>query len=252
MRSILILSCLLFFFACRHKENKSVSTNTTSNLSITPSSILDTPQKESPIPPGVFIDSSSSYDNIGQATIDIKLPGSDDPLLKGGLKKLASYITSRRKSFLARLYQRQAEDTALKEAIGSEFTVWPYEIYKDQQLFSCLLVIETYYAGSFHPVMEYYSFNYDLREEKEIHFADYFSLPSKSDSTALLNLINRSFGDTLNIKAPKCYAFDFDLNDAAIIFNFDDYEVAGYGAGMQRAPFCKEDLLPFIKPVYRK
>jgi hypothetical protein len=203
------------------------------------------------IPLNVYLDSISTFYKSNSLTIDIVLPKSKDKGLFSADKLLNSLIIEKKNNFIESVNEMLKEEPILKTAIGSEFIVYPVELYKNENVLSYLLYISVYRAGAPHPKSDFFTFNYDIKSKKQIRFSDYFTFKSKTEKDSLLHLINSTFENEY-IKADKFYDFDFNFNEKTISFNFDDYEIASYAEGMQRASIDKNKLYKYIKPIVRQ
>ncbi len=213
---------------------------------------LPSPKSEFELPEGVYLDSLISYDSSRALSIEIILPKSKENQLASENKILTKVINNDKSKFIKELDELLKEDKSLRQsATGSEFSVNPEQLYKDQSVLSYLLTKEVYWAGAVHPKTDYYTFNYDIKKQREITFSDFFSFNTKADSTNLLNLINNALGNNQYVMTKKFYAFDFSFDNQSVSFNFDEYEVASYADGLQRAKIDRKELSKYINSEYR-
>ncbi|MDR6560447.1 MULTISPECIES: DUF3298 domain-containing protein [unclassified Arcicella] len=262
MKHILLLWVILLLNACRQQSDQISTSKNKHILSIdsiykSDSSLITELNQTSTNEPkfiitrDIILDTTFIYDKLHLLTIEIILPKTKGKQLFSADKLLNTIITDKKNQFVISVDKMLKDEPLLKTAIGSEFIVSPVELYKDKHVLSYLLYIEVYRAGAPHPKSDYFSFNYDIKRKKQIKFYDYFIFQSKNESDSLLKLINSTFKDEY-IKADEFYDFDFNFNEKTINFNFDDYEIASYAYGMQRATIDKTKLFKYIKAEFRQ
>ncbi len=199
-------------------------------------------------PTGFFFERSISSDTSKFLTIETVLPRTKMEGLQAAQKELVSIIEKEKLKFIKSI----DPDPRMKQAAsGNNFTCYPIELYKNDKIISFLFEISYSHTGAAHPMSQYYTFNYDIQKKTQLSFVDYFNLKNDQDKEALVQLINSSFEDG-NIRVKKFYDFDFNIEEEAVIFNFDNYEIASYAYGLLRAKFNKNQIHRFINPTYLK
>lgn len=128
----------------------------------------------------------------------------------------------------------------------SSFMASPSSIYSDRKIVSYSFTVFNYMAGAAHPMTYYYSFNFDKKKKTKIGFNDCFRLTSKTDTTALLDIINKAI-NRKGVSLDSIYELDFNFIKDTISFNFDCYEVACYAEGIIQGKVAVKDLKPFLK-----
>jgi hypothetical protein len=248
----LLITVFILFGCGRHQPPKSLNSvkSTSDSVAIRESQISadnDMDKARVKVPPGISLDSLTLLDSSRYLRIEIVLPKSKDQKLRSAEKLLGKIISKEKESFTNSLDRMMADDPELRlSTLGSEFLVYPVELYKDENLLSYLFAIEVYHVGAPHPKLEYYTFNYDISKQKQIKFSDYFVFTSSIDEDALIQSIKRSFNNHY-LFPEKIYDFDFNFNTDSPTFNFDNYEIAGYSDGAPRASFNKSELSKYIR-----
>lgn len=128
----------------------------------------------------------------------------------------------------------------------SGFYINPVSVYKDEKIVSYCFEISSDHAGAAHPFTEYYSFNYDLKRNKQFTFSDYFNVRSSQDTQIFIRIINEAINRPY-IEVGKIDGLDFNIEKDSIAFNFDDYEIASYAEGIIKAKVVRETLRQFVK-----
>jgi hypothetical protein len=245
MRKINLLITFLFLASCSNNNHRS--------LHLDGRPLVDTSKVTRPIklnfklPDNYKLDSLKYYDKTKNAIIIIALP------LSGVLKldtEIKSQIMNQRDSLLNDIdgFIKQDSDF-VNSALTSEFTAIPISIFEDSKIISYSFVVYSYFSGGAHPVMMFYSYNYDIQNQKHLNFDDYFILQSKSDTTYFTDLITKAINKE-GIVMTRIKDQDFNIEKDTISFNFGDYEIGGYADGMMQARIKKSILNDKVNNSY--
>jgi hypothetical protein len=208
--------------------------------------LLNSPISSVILPTGIRLDTITYTDSITNTEVYSLIPVSGIPLLDAAVK---SAIEDERKNFLAYVQGEFKRDTTLY-GYGGEFTSDVLSAYKNDKIISYLFSINYYHAGAAHPIANYYSYNFYIPNNKRVTFRDYFSAPTKSDTTLLTKLITKSI-DREGISLAHLYEMDFAVTGDSILFAFDDYELASYSEGVIEASVSRKELNNNIREAYR-
>lgn len=205
------------------------------------------------VPQGFKLVHIKRFDKKRNAQIDVTFPRS--VVSTEYDKKITLYFRRRINRFLRSLDSAIRDNAWILNGVQSEFYVEPVSIYKNRKLISYCFIVDTDRSGWFHSITEYYSFNYDLLQKKQINFFNFFDVKSRQDSAFFVNKINAVIKNNKEYNGidgvEKMYDIDFNLEKDSINFNFDDYEIAGYAAGIIKLKVDKKNLLQKIKKEYR-
>jgi hypothetical protein len=237
MRKINLLITFLFLVSCSNSNHRS--------LPLESRPLVDTSELTRPIklnfklPDNCKLDSLKYYDKKRNAIIIIALP------LSGVLKvdtEINSQIMNQRDSLLSDIdgFIKQDSDF-VNSALTSEFTAIPISVFEDSKIISYSFVVYSYFSGGAHPVMMFYSYNYDILNQKHLNFDDFFILKSKSDTTYFTDLITKAI-DKEGIVMTRIKNQDFNIEKDTISFNFGDYEIGGYADGIMQGRIKKSIL----------
>lgn len=126
---------------------------------------------------------------------------------------------------------------------------------------SVVFTVDTYTGGA-HPNMNFVTFTFNLKTQKEMQFPDVFVLNNKSTlsmlSTKAVAELKKQMGDDADEKmietgaAPKIDNFqNFSLDSSNVTFYFDPYAVAPYAAGPQKVTFALQDLSAILTDLFK-
>ena len=246
MRQWIII--LIFLFGCEKSRNVDQQTiQPTNKESTSGAQRLTSDSVSIYLPPDIFLERINSYDSSRFLTIELVLPKTDTKQLQHAFGLLTSIIEKEKNNFIDTI---EPDERMSEAASGNHFGVYPNELYKDDKILSFLFVISYYNAGAAHPFSMYYTFNYNIQDQRQIRFEDFFTFKSNRDKEDLIKLINLGFEDE-SIKVDKFYDFDFNINASTVTFNFDNYEVASYAFGLQRATINRNQIENYINSIYR-
>lgn len=167
-------------------------------------------------------------------------------------KRVRADVEKQKDDFLKEIYKMMEKKEYMKTfPAPSSFYAEPASVYSDEKLVSYLFHISYYHAGYAHPMNLQYSYNYNKKTEERIWLNDYFSLTTATDSSFLIESIAISVHqEPYFIK--KLYEVDFNVEKDSISFNFDNYEIAPYSAGLIRGKVSKFNLKMLINDSYSK
>ena len=201
------------------------------------------------VPEEVYLDTVLVEDTTLALTCSVILPIQKDVKWQNANVLLRKQIEKGVKEFIASVRKLLIKYPDNKfSAVSSIYEVTPEQIYVDSMLISYCLEIMYQHAGAVHPMMKYYSFNYDKKKNRQIIFADYFDVKTKQDSLWLIGGISERVLSAEYLD--KVYDYDFNVTDSTVSFNFDDYEIASYANGVARATFEKDSVRRYIRPYY--
>ncbi|MGN6163201.1 MAG: RsiV family protein [Flavisolibacter sp.] len=195
------------------------------------------------MPKGFTLDSTITFDSARNAEIQIIIPKSQGETLFD--KQVSAYIKQRVKSYRLSLDTLIQNEPSMLQAVQSSFYVAPVSVFKDDKMVSYCFIISSDHAGAAHPFTEYYSFNYNLKRNKQFAFSDYFNVHSKQATQSFISIVNKAI-DRPNIGVDKLDDIDFNIEKDSIAFNFDDYEVGSYADGIIKAKVAKQALKQFM------
>lgn len=155
-------------------------------------------------------------------------------------------------------YAREAED--FSPEIKSELEIKFRVVYLTASVASIQMSEYTYIEGAAHPLGNYWPFNYNFKDNKEIGLGDLF----KSGSNYLVKLsqlsqesLKNELGESYDPSAvefgtaPKSENFSvFVFNRDKLVIIFNPYAVAGYAAGSQTVEFSYEKLGEIISDEF--
>jgi hypothetical protein len=240
---------LTFLVACGENKNTYHETTlTTDKNNRTEIQRLTSDSVSIYLPQDFYLERLNFYDSSRFLTIDIVQPKTDLKQLQSALELLSKIINKEKTKFIDTF---KPDERMREAASGNHFSVYPEELYKDDKIISVLIQISYYYAGAAHPFSMDYSFNYNIHDQRQISFEDFFTFKSNKDKEDLIQLINSKFEDE-SIRVDKFYDFDFNINAKMVTFNFDNYEVASYAFGLQRATINKDQIENYVNSVYRQ
>jgi hypothetical protein len=210
------------------------------------------------IPSDVYLEEKSFEDTSLALHINIVLPKRKGDEWVEANKLFEEILEAEKKEFIKQTKEIIAENPESKySAMCNWFEASPLELFCDSNFMSFCLQFSYQHSGGVHPCGHLYTFNYDLKKQKQITFADYFTLKqSEEDTAAFISLIwngsriedaQHNLEGLQNVVRP----FDFNVTTDTITFNFDDYEIASYAFGMVRSTISKEQLNSYINVAYR-
>jgi hypothetical protein len=245
MRKINLLITFLFLISCSNNSHR--------GLPVDSRPVVDTSKVTRPIrlnfklPDNFKLDSLKYYDKKRNTIVIIAVPLSGVLKLDADIK---SQIMNQRDSLLSDIdgFIKQDSDF-VNSAITSEFTAIPISVFEDSKILSYSFLVYSYFSGGAHPVMMFYSYNYDILHQKHLNFDDYFILQSKSDTIYFTDLITKAI-DKEGIVLNRIKNQDFNIEKDTISFNFGDYEIGGYADGMMQARIKKSILNDKVNNSY--
>ena len=199
------------------------------------------------LPEGFRLDTIQKIDSTKNVSIFIFLPVSGIDQID---KVVFDDIQKQKDDFIESLDEMIKEDERILGTVNSDFQAEPISVFKDDKVTSYLFIVSYYQAGAAHPMTMYYSLNFDNKTLKRISFSDYFLVESKNDTTQLTDLITRSIGED-GIFVTTLSDIDFNIEQDTISFNFDDYEIASYAAGIIQGRVHRNQLDNKIRTMYR-
>jgi len=245
MRKLNLLVTFLFLVSCFNNNHRSLPLG--SRPLVDTSKVIKSIKLNFTLPDKFKLDSLKYYDKKRNAIIIIAIPLSGDLKLDTEIK---SQILNQRDSLLIDIDRFIKRDSDfVNSALTSEFTAIPISVFFDNKIISYSFVIYSYFSGGAHPVMIFYSYNYDILKQKHLNFDDYFILNSKSDTTYFTDLITKAI-DKEGIVMTRIKNQDFNIEKDTISFNFGDYEIGGYADGIMQGRIKKSILNDKINKSY--
>ena len=176
------------------------------------------------VPADVYLDTVLFEDTALSLTCSVLLPLHKNERWQQADLLLKQQIEKGKQEFISSVRERLKKYPDSKyNVLGNVYTVEPEQIYVDSMIISYCLEIMYQHAGAVHPMMMYYSFNYDKQKKRQIGFTDYFDIKTKQDSLWLIGGIGRRVLSAEYLD--KVYDYDFNVTDTTVSFNFDDYEI---------------------------
>lgn len=139
------------------------------------------------LPNGFYHDSISLTDSAtgfyGNAWIIV----SDEPGFEGystSLKKFLKQYLAHNRSFI--------DETGIKNNpfYSYDVEVGPHQLYINEYVISMCFMVDAYATGGAHHNYEFLTFNYDLKNNRQIRFSEVFPMKTKKDTLALVNHLN--------------------------------------------------------------
>lgn len=194
------------------------------------------------IPEGYALDTLVFSDSGFKFSGQIVLPVSNETRLNELVRK---DILRQLDTFLAYVDPNSVEGWG-----DNNFSVSMSSIAKSGNLISYCFMIDYYYSGSAHGMLQYYSYNYDVVKQKRIEFNEFFDVRSANDTSLMIREIKDHLTDTL-VSFDKLYSLDFHLQRKRVVFDFDDYEIGCYAQGVMQSPIRRNSLTAIIRTEYR-
>lgn len=197
-------------------------------------------------PEGFSLDTIYYYDSLENIVVHILTPVSGITQLDSSVKR---QIRNQLDTFLTYL-RILLKDEVTHRLMPGSFECSVDEIYQDTSVISYLFRIYYYNGIGVHGMNEYYSYNFDKNTNSKIEFQDYFRIQTHSDTVFLLEKIRTSVGASCLWLDSLC-AYDFNLQDSIITFDFDNYEISSYSSGLLQGPLTRNEIAHLIADKYR-
>jgi len=123
------------------------------------------------------------------------------------------------------------------------YELGPFELFKNNKILSLCCIIDTYTEGGNHHNYSWYTFNYNLKENKVIQFSDLFVLQSKKDSVEFIRLISLNQNEETNYMDIESSfdSVDFSFVKKGLCFNPE----LSWAVSMQRCFVLPDSLKRF-------
>lgn len=185
--ALALLICL--FYSCSFLQNKRIKALKSDfvNQNLTFSTAYNFPELK--IPKDFYFDSISIYDSVSRAEYDSYFIQSSVPNMKEFNQIIAKAVNERIK------FEQLYVDSYVGDAPGYPIFTYimrPIEFYSDDDKISITHVIDTYSEGGNHDNYSWFTLNYDLKNDKLIHFKDVFDLPASKDSADFVEFVVRN------------------------------------------------------------
>jgi hypothetical protein len=244
MRQFLIISFILTVMVCSCTQRIGEKNSTKMHTALLSKAANIHDQDEIRIAPGLTIDTIAIFDSSKNTQIFIQCPLSTsgntsfNQLIKIDLQKQLD-------SFLNEL--------EIKRPVSgrNEFTINLVSCYLDSNFMSCCFTVSGYQYAAVHPFTIYYSFNYNLEEDRRVFFADYFQLRGETDRAAFRAILNSAIGRPVNFGISYLENVCFVPENDTIVFYFDDFYEKNDAAQITKATVPKKNLVPYISRHFR-
>ena len=184
--ALTLLICL--FYSCSFLHNKRIKPLNSDfvNQNLTFSTAYNFPELK--IPKNFYFDSISIYDSVSRAEYDSYFIQSSAPNMKEFNQTIAKAVNERIKF----------EQLYVDPYVGNDpgypiftYIMRPIEFYSNDDKNSITHVIDTYSEGGNRDNYSWFTLNYDLKNDKLIHFKDVFDLPDRQDSSDFVEFVVR-------------------------------------------------------------
>ena len=199
------------------------------------------------LPQWFKLDTIQQIDSTRNLAIFYSLPNSKYKEID---KMVKTDIESQLFDFVKSLDHEILADKSILNTINSDFQAEPVSIFVDDKIISYLYIVSYYHGGAVHPMTMYYSLNFNKTTKKRLKDSDFWNIKTKADSTFVTNLITESINQK-GIVVNDFKKLDYNIEKDSISFNFDDYEIASYAAGIIRGKIAKKKLIDKINLKYR-
>lgn len=257
--SFLIFSLVLYTVSCTstsERENQDQASSNSASLNEEQSSFrsfdpqsgpYDTEYKapfEQELPPDFFLDTLFIRKEEKKADYTALYPRSNDPLKENFNHAMLADILVNIQSDA-----RFVDDQDHKEA--SETVYWysmkPFEFYSNERLISICYIVDSYAQGGNHHNYDWYTFNYDLKNDTPIRFHEVFRLYTEGKQ-AFSDAVNRNLPDGCKTGTnDDLNNSDFSFVEDGIVIN----SALSWSCGMQRSLLHKDSAFSFIHPRWR-
>lgn len=110
------------------------------------------------------------------------------------------------------------EDISDEPYFSYEYELGPYEFYKNENVLSICCIIDRYASGGNHHNYDFYTFNYDLKDDKMITFKDVFNLQTKKRRKELITIAEENQDGCKNW-FDDYSSFDFSFQEDGLAIN---------------------------------
>jgi hypothetical protein len=198
------------------------------------------------LPAGITLDTLIYTDSAANTEVYSFIPMAGIAALDTAVK---SAIEKKRTDFI-RYAHGVINGDSIFYGFGSEFTTEILSVHRDEKLISYLFKIIYYHPAMSQPVSNYYSYNFNSRNNKQIMFGDYFIADTKADTAFLVGQLTNSI-KRQRLSIDKLHEIDFAIKNVSIVFGFDEYEIAPYAVGAIEAKVAKQTLIRNIRAAFR-
>ena len=247
MKTLTSLLCLAMLLCCSPGNKADSKKDEPSEAEASEGELDDGPFALRSLPEGWQLDTAQHTDTALNLSAFLVVPRAGieaiDQAMRGDLD-------SQYHDFAVSVEEMLAEGRPLQESMMSDFYAAPVSVYADDQVISSLFVVSYYHAGAAHPLTMYYAFNFDGQTHRRLQFENYFTLTTVEDSLWVRELIADGVGVSEEV-ITALSTIDFNVEGDTISFNFDNYEVASYAAGILQGRLHRQELAEYIREEYR-
>jgi len=131
--------------------------------------------------------------------------------------------------------------------IPSTIDIKPDYTFFDGNTLSYRFIIAANKYPALHPFAYYQAFNYDLENDRQIVFSNYFHLEGVKDSVLLRAVINKQIDRPADFGIPHIENVCFTPGKDSVAFYFDDNNSTNDAVEINRATVSKVSLDQFIR-----
>jgi hypothetical protein len=197
------------------------------------------------IPGGFYFDTLHLRDSIHKA--DYKLY-----CLQSTLPRMKEFNFAIRNELLHNAKEDMQSVNSLYDEIPVDplftYELGPFEFFMNDKLLSLCCIIDTYGFQGNHHNYSWYTFNYNLRQNKIIRFSDVFKINSSADSVEFVRLANRRMENVYRDDWNTPYEpVDFSFVKRGVCVNPD----LSWACSMQRAFLTTDSLKKFLNQKWK-
>jgi hypothetical protein len=242
--SALAISICLFY-SCNflHKEPIQRQNSDFANQDLCFSTAYDFPELK--IPENFYFDSISIFDSVSRAEYDSYFIQSSLPNMKEFNQVVTKAVKDRIK--FEQLYVDPYDEDSFTYPVFT-YIMAPIEFYSDDDKISITHVIDTYTQGGNHDNYSWFTLNYDLKNNKLIHFKDVFDLPASKDSADFVEFA---------VRHKIAFCMDWTMPFDSVDFSFTGNGIyinpeLSWACSQNRSLLPADSLYKYVKTMWIK